>query len=51
MSTPGNELIAFVRARLDEDNTGRHLDFTSYRTLAAAWSDHPDYRAEWASDE
>jgi len=43
-----DDLTAFVMARLDEDNAGRHLNFVSYPALAAAWSDHPDYRAEWA---
>lgn len=42
-----DELIAFVKARLDEDNTGRRLNFVSYPALAAAWSDHPDYKQEW----
>jgi len=47
-TTPGDELIAFTEARLAEDNTGRHLDFTSRLALAAAWADHPDYKPEWA---
>lgn len=53
MTTPG-EVEVFCRARLDECRlTGvwpEALDFTSPLSLAAAWSDHPDYRPGWAPD-
>ena len=42
------DIAEFISARLSEDNSGRHLDFTSSRALAAAWNDHPDYKPEWA---
>jgi hypothetical protein len=45
-----DDLTAFLTARLDEACLGSCTFWPcpDLRDLASAWSDHPDYRQEWA---